>query len=479
MNHSLVDSILKKQALKNEKRVAAIRLLLASFGVVDFLDYFGLISIYPTLPSINTIVIASFLFLYSFGIWFLLKKGVYNERFIYLIILSDYLYIFLSFVFDANLIADVNIIVWFAFAGVVIFYFINLLRYSKEGCLFSGFLSALVFYSVCFYFGVPTAIIFQVSIAFFIVLLIGYSITISNKNMMIEANAKKMMERYLPPQLVNDLYSAEANLEPGGKNQCVTILFSDIRSFTSISEKLPADKVVLLLNDYLSLMTRVIFDNRGTIDKFIGDAIMTIFGAPIESSDDAIRAVKTAVQMTQALEKFNKSNSILTAPLEVGIGIHTGDVIVGNIGSEQRLDYTVIGDNVNLSSRIEQLTAYYGCGILISESTQKEIAASEVSENFITLEIDLVEVKVKRKASKIYQVMAYDSEDQSHDLEKKKDLFEGALALYRDRKFEQALKEFRLLKEDSPSKIYCQRCEDFLNNPPESSWAGSHVMTQK
>ncbi|MDX2469263.1 MAG: adenylate/guanylate cyclase domain-containing protein [SAR324 cluster bacterium] len=479
MHHSLVDSILKTQALKNEKRVATIRMILAYLGIVDFIDYFGIIDIYPSAPTFAAIITSTFFIVYSTGIGVLLKKDFYSERLIYLIILLDYSYVFFSFVFDANLTADLTSIVWYAFAGVLIFYLINLLRYSRSGTIIAGTLSIVVFYTLNFYFGVPASIIFQVSIPLFLILLIGYSITISNKKMMVEANAKKMMERYLPPQLINDLYSSEANLEPGGKSAYVTILFSDIRGFTSISESLPAQDVVSLLNEYLSLMTTVIFDNRGTIDKFIGDAIMTIFGAPIKAKDDAVRAVTTAVQMTRALKEFNQTNSILQTPLKIGIGIHTGDVIAGNIGSEMRLDYTVIGDNVNLSSRIEQLTAYYGCPILISESTQSEIMKSEAKKTFCIREIDRVVVKGKLKGSKIFEVMAFESETEKIPLEEKKLIFEAGLSLYHAKKFELALGQFNRLEGDSPAKIYIVRCEAFLKNPPDDSWDGTHVMTSK
>ena len=370
-----------------------------------------------------------------------------------------------------------NVVVWFAFAGVLIFYLINLLRYSKEGTIFAGSLSIFVFYAVTLHFNVPPIIIFQVSIAFFIVLLIGYSVTISNKKMMIEANTKKMMERYLAPELVNDLYHLDANLEPGGETQKVSILFSDIRSFTTIAESMPPEQVVSLLNEYLSLMTNVIFEQKGTIDKFIGDAIMTIFGAPIRGEDDAQRAVATALAMHRALKLFNKKHKILREPLQIGIGIHTGEVIVGNIGSEKRLDYTVIGDNVNLSSRIEQLTSYYGCPILISDSTYHEVAS--LKEAFAIREIDRVVVKGKVKNTTIYEVLAFDSEEERLEIIKKIDTFELALALYRKRNFAGAIAEFEKLSGDSPSQIYLKRSKSYLQNPPLENWDGTFVMLRK
>ncbi len=162
--------------------------------------------------------------------------------------------------------------------------------------------------------------------------------------------------------------------------------------------------LVYFLNGYLSAMTEVIFENRGTIDKFIGDAIMTVFGAPVQSGDDAFRAIKCALEMRDRLEEWNRIHNSGRLPLGIGIGIHTGEVVAGNIGSDRRLDYTVIGDGVNLASRIEGLTRFYGVSILISDETLQEPG---VREAFITRYIDRVVVKGRTQQIDIYEVLGF------------------------------------------------------------------------
>jgi class 3 adenylate cyclase len=297
--------------------------------------------------------------------------------------------------------------------------------------------------------------------------------------MMVEANTKKLMERYLPPQLIEELYTNNASLEPGGKVQKVSILFSDIRSFTSISEPMKPTEVVLFLNDYLSEMTDIIFHNKGTIDKFIGDAIMTVFGAPIQSIDDAYRAVKSAIEMNQSLIHFNNSHPQLKKGLEIGIGIHTGEVITGNIGSDKRLDYTVIGDNVNLSSRIQDLTKFYKCPILISESTVKELPLEIVDKEFIIREVDKVIVKGKTEFVKIFEVLFFKTEKEKIEKLNVKDSFQKGLLDYYSGNFQSAIQKFTSIQNDPLSLIYKNRCEKLLINPPSKDWDGIFRMETK
>ena len=237
--------------------------------------------------------------------------------------------------------------------------------------------------------------------------------------------------------------------------------------------------VVTLLNGYLSTMTDIIFHNKGTIDKFIGDAIMTIFGAPIESGDDAQRAVKTAISMISALKDFNNLHKELRSPLEVGIGIHTGEVIAGNIGSDKRLDYTVIGDNVNLSSRIESLTKFYKCPILITQSTYEELKKENSVDTTITREVDTVIVKGKSKSIRIYEVMCFDNEEERELKTRLKNDFEKGLTLYKQFQFEQAMIQFTAIKNDSLSALYVKRSADYIGNPPEKNWDGSFEAEMK
>jgi class 3 adenylate cyclase len=312
-----------------------------------------------------------------------------------------------------------------------------------------------------------------------IMLYIGYSLTASNLTMMEEANTKLMMERYLSPQLVTELYKNNSSIEPGGKIQKVTILFSDIRSFTTISEKLSPDDVVQFLNEYLSLMTDKIFLNNGTIDKFIGDAIMTIFGAPIQGEDDSLRAIITAFQMQEALEELNHKKKLTSIPMEMGIGIHTGDVLAGNIGSSKRLDYTIIGDNVNLCSRLESLTKIYPCKIIISEYTFLEIEKICLENNFVTREVDTVLVKGKTKQIKVYEVIAFKNQTEKENLLELKSKFEAALTLYKNKNFPSAIIEFEKIITDRLALFYIERCEKFIKNPPDLDWNGVYKFDVK
>lgn len=478
MPTTIFDNILQDRELKNEKMVAYIRFALGMMGILDILSYFNIIDIGLN-PTRTSLIISFFLFIYAAIVLVIVSKSFYLKYLKFFIIFFDYTYIVLSFVFDPTITDIQSSIVWFAFAAAIVFYLINLLRYSREGTIFAGILSILVFNGICIYFSVAPELILQVGIALLLILIIGYSVTVSNKKMMAEANTKKMMERYLPPQLVGELYKQNFIQKPGGIKQEATILFSDIRSFTSISESLNAEDVVLLLNKYLSEMTNIIFQNQGTIDKFIGDAIMTLFGAPVQHSDDPQRAVSTAVEMKKALVEFNKSNNMQDNPLEIGIGIHTGEVIAGNIGSDKRLDYTVIGDNVNLSSRIEGLTGYYGCAILISQYTYGKLSKDFISRSICIREIDIVIVKGKSKGVRVFEVMNYETEDEREKLIKIKKVFEKGLTLYRKKKFREAFSCFKHLDNDGPAKVYMHRCRKLVQNPPDSAWDGTFTMVTK
>lgn len=468
---STFDQILVQREITNEKRVAVIRVILALAGVFELLAYLGIINFVPK-PSNATLILSVYLLIYALTVLIVVLKSPYIKQLKFFVILLDYSYVIISFIFDTTITNEQVEIKWFAFAAAVVFYLINLLRYSKEGTIFAGILSEVVFLSVCIYFNTPFDEIFAINIALFILLSIGYSITISNKKMMVEANTKKMMERYLPPQLVGELYKNSLNLTPGGVIKNVTILFSDIRAFTTISEGIHPERVVEILNNYLSKMTDLIFSNHGTIDKFIGDAIMTIFGAPLESEDDAVRAVNTAILMQEALNDFNKQFTNDIEPLRMGIGIHTGEVIAGNIGSQKRLDYTVIGDNVNLTSRIEGLTVHYPCPILISESTYSELKKRDQIADFPIREVDRVVVKGRAQSITIYEVLG---------LSTKLDInsFEKALKLYRTREFLKASEIFIKLQEDKLAQLYLKRCQEYTDNPPDDNWNGIYIMETK
>ena len=209
------------------------------------------------------------------------------------------------------------------------------------------------------------------------------------------------MGKYMTQSVMDHLMSGKVEL--GGETLTVTILFSDIRSFTSISETMSAHDLVKLLNEYFTEMVTVVMEEGGVVDKYIGDAIMAVFGAPVSKPDDARRAVRAAVRMRQALEKLNeKLVARGSPPIRTGIGLHTGEVIAGNIGSEARMEYTVIGDAVNLASRLETATKELGTDVLISEDTNA-LLDSELE----TRAVREITVKGRAKPVTVYEVIGF------------------------------------------------------------------------
>lgn len=290
---------------------------------------------------------------------------------------------------------------------------------------------------------------------------------------------KGAMSKYLSPDVLDEVMSKGELKAEVGHRKVLTVLFSDVRGFTTISENQDAGQVVEILNEYFSAMVSLIFENKGTLDKFIGDAIMAFWGAPIPRADHAELAVKTAVQMTHALRKVNESFSARGMnPLAIGVGVNTGEMIVGNIGSDQRLDYTVIGDNVNLGSRLEALTKTYGVEILISDGTHR-IVWNKIPCRII----DLVAVKGKAIPVPVYEPLT-DVTFTGMSITDAEQAYQRAFDFYRARKWSEAIAAYRDVSgrkdgPDRPSEIMIERCEYFQNMPPPEDWDGSFVMKAK
>jgi adenylate cyclase len=481
MHDNIFDEILRKRELKNERIVAVARFSFITFaGFMDLLAYFHLIQYTAIVPLMMTLVLDFLFMLFSAVILVIVIKAPYHFSMKFFTLTLDYLFIGILLLFDPTVQRDGEIIYWISLVASLFIFMYNLIRFSKVGTIYSACLSLIFFVVIgSLTNGGGNLNILPMMTGLAMMLAIGYYITITHSQMMREANTKKMMERFLPPQLMDELYKHQDNMSPMGKHQRVTILFSDIRAFTELSEDLPATQVVTLLNDYLSTMTEIIFKYEGTIDKFIGDAIMTIFGAPLQLANDEERAIFTALDMLNGLKNVNERHPELRSPLKIGVGIHTGEVIVGNIGSEKRLDYTVIGDNVNMSSRIEGLTKFYQCPILVSEKTMKAFLLSPNASQILTRELDTVRVKGKTQSIKIFEVMCFSEDSRSEEFSKLKMAFEAGLALYKSQKFTEALVQFATSPNDPPSLIYAQRCRDYLANPPLASWDGSFVMMEK
>ncbi|OFZ20656.1 MAG: hypothetical protein A2X94_04040 [Bdellovibrionales bacterium GWB1_55_8] len=288
------------------------------------------------------------------------------------------------------------------------------------------------------------------------------------------------LSKYLSPAVSAQLIAAGSDPRAEiGRTEELSVMFTDIRGFTSLSEKLDARTVVERLNEYLARMTDIVFEHTGTLDKFIGDALMAFWGAPVKDPDHAVRAIRCGLQMRRALAVLNESwlrTGALTQPLGIGMGVHTGEVIVGNIGSERRLDYTVIGDNVNLASRIEGLTKQYHIDFLVGDRTQ-ELA----SQLFVFRQVDWVKVKGKSQAVAIHEPLCEVSSADTDRMLNLKRSFESALGLYRKGAFLEALAEFETLHRetgDGPSAVYVERCKGLQENPPEN-WDGIFVAKSK
>lgn len=285
----------------------------------------------------------------------------------------------------------------------------------------------------------------------------------------------KAFAHYLAPAVIEKLVQGETKLELGGVKRELTILFSDIRGFTSLSEKMKPEELVPFLNEYLTAMTDIVLSSEGVVDKYIGDAIMAFWGAPIVQNDHAVRAAMTAVRMKRKLAELQDSWSTSGKPkIDIGIGLNTGEVLVGNMGSRQRFDYTVIGDDVNLASRLEGLTKQYGVTALISESTRKKLG-----ETFIVRELDLVAVKGRTKPVRIYELV--EESDQVDQLAKNDiENFEIALSLYRTQQWDEATSIFEsLAKGDKPAAVFLERTKYLKEHSPGADWDGSFTAKEK
>ena len=286
------------------------------------------------------------------------------------------------------------------------------------------------------------------------------------------------LTRYVTKQVVDLILEHPESIILDGEEREATVLFADIRSFTSLSEKMEPKELVQLLREYFTRMVDAVFAFQGTVDKFIGDSIMAIFGAPSPQPNHAERAVRTALAMKKALIIFNTlRNQQKKDPIHIGVGINTGEMVVGNIGSEQRLEYTAVGDAVNLASRLEGINKQYGSDVIISEST-----ARQLPEDVVTRELDKVRVKGKYTPVTIYEVLGMRGEI-SEALFSMQKWFVQGLVSYRNQQWDSAIQEFQrarqFVPDDSPSDLYIERCTQYKLNPPLDNWDGVFEMTTK
>ncbi|MBV6475036.1 MAG: adenylate/guanylate cyclase domain-containing protein [Rhodocyclaceae bacterium] len=290
----------------------------------------------------------------------------------------------------------------------------------------------------------------------------------------VESRAKRqfteLFGQYVPPELVEEMSRNPESYSMDGRKAELTVLFSDIRGFTTISEGLGPDELTRLMNEYLSAMTEVVRKNRGTLDKYIGDAIMAFWGAPVSDPQHARQAVLTAMQMQAALPAVNKAFAAKGWPeVKIGVGVNTGEMTVGDMGSSVRKAYTVMGDAVNLGSRLEGITKQYGVGILVGEGTRKAI------KDIVFREVDRVQVKGKEEPVAIYEPICLESESGKPVQEELK-LWSQALRYYRAQEWDQAEVTLLNLSRLAPDRAlyakYMERVSHLRKDPPGADWKG-------
>ena len=283
--------------------------------------------------------------------------------------------------------------------------------------------------------------------------------------------------QYVPPELVDEMSHAPTDYSLEAESKELSVLFSDVRGFTTISEGLKPNELAELMNLFLTPMTGVIHDKRGTIDKYMGDAIMAFWGAPIDEDAHAKLALEAGIEMIKKVDEINKTFAARGWPeIRIGVGINTGIMNVGNMGSEFRMAYTVLGDAVNLGSRLEGLTKGYGVDILVSESTKEAVP------EYMFREVDKVRVKGKDLPVSIYQPICLKTELDKHWKDELK-LYREAMRLYRNQEWDMAEMNFlnlqKMSRDPALYKVYAERVAVYRKNPPDAKWDGVFTHTSK
>ncbi len=293
-----------------------------------------------------------------------------------------------------------------------------------------------------------------------------------------KAHLRGLFSQYVSRPVVDRILADPARARLGGERKELTVLFTDIRGFSQVAEEMEPEQLAAFLGEYLTPMTDLVLASGGTLDKYIGDAVMAFWGAPIDMPDHAARACEVALRMQEALAALNRAwERGGRAPIAIGIGLNTGPMAVGNMGSAARFEYTVLGDQVNLAARLEALTKEYGVGVLVGEATARAAGAG-----FAFREIDLVRVKGRAGAAPVFELIgragataatgaaAAAAEDPA---------FARALALYRDRRFDEARQAFAARTDDPAAAVMAARCEVLAASPPAPDWDGVYDQRSK
>lgn len=301
---------------------------------------------------------------------------------------------------------------------------------------------------------------------------------------------RSAFSHYMSPALVAELARNPDKLKLGGETKELTVMFSDIRGFTTFSEKFNAEQLTGFINKFLTPMTDVILSHKGTIDKYMGDAIMAFWNAPLDVEDHASHACRAALHMFKAAGDLNAQRRIQAdaageefIPINIGVGLNTGDICVGNMGSDQRFDYSVLGDDVNLASRLEGQSKNYGVGIVIGENTQKMV------QHFATLELDLIKVKGKTEAVRIFTLLGEESLQQNAAFAALHAVWDAALKSYRSQQWdaaERSISEARKISAQLEGvtleglfELYEERIATYRASPPPANWDGVYEAKDK
>ncbi|MDR0554176.1 MAG: response regulator [Treponema sp.] len=297
-------------------------------------------------------------------------------------------------------------------------------------------------------------------------------------------NLRKAFSTYLSEDVVNELIADPTRLQLGGIQRRMTALFSDVRGFSRIAEVLPPEKLVELLNRYLSAMSDVILEQKGTIDKYGGDAIISFFGAPLELPDHALRACVSAVTMKRIESELNNAiiaEGMSPVPLLTRVGINSGDMVVGNMGTERKMNYTIMGNAVNLASRLEGINKQYGTWILASENT-----VQDCGDRLLVRRLDRIRVVGITEPARIYEILALADDapgEKPSSMRELAELFQAAFELFERRDWLAAETAFARILEpfpaDGPSQLYLRRCRQYRQTPPSPNWDGVFNFSEK
>jgi adenylate cyclase len=289
---------------------------------------------------------------------------------------------------------------------------------------------------------------------------------------------KQIFGQYVPPGHIDNMLKTQGR-EYGlqGEEREMTVLFADIRNFTTISEPMKVTELKIMLNDFFTPMTQVVFDNKGTIDKYVGDMIMAFWGAPLRDADHAHNAINAALAMQEQVARLKPVFAERNWPeVNIGIGLNSGVMNVGDMGSKFRRNYTILGDAVNLGSRLESLTKFYGVKIMVSEQTCTN------QNDFVFRQLDRVQVKGKKIGINIYEVVCR-KVDLNDALQAELVLHEQALQFYFNQQWDKANELFKRLSTDYPDsvlyRLYLERIAEFQQTPPEFNWDGVYRHTKK